>query len=409
MPSCWQLVSSSRLLVMPSLAEGLGMPILEAWALGTPAIASSTTSLGEIINDPEWTFDPLDTAAQSQLLHTLLTDDSALRRCIDFAGRRGPFFTWDVVAQRAVTHITDHAGAIAARTHGGASPRQRATVVVAAPEGDITNRAESVLAALRASYDCTVTGASWQGEDGDLAIDSKSSDAERSERLIFLMDDVRQAPNIARALESLAPAVVVAVLPTDGSRGLSTSPGIKDARYLYESHGFRNGQPSTWDYLMPLAARCLGVLVVPGTPEPMRPLRQRSGRVVGVQDADHLTPAIEEFHACLPPKPPAGLTPLTRSDCGREESPVPTRARIPRHHGLEDLAVPFWDPAGHLGAGSQSRGPLRHTHLPGVQVPRLPCDRQRRAWASWSRIGPISEIWATSRAGSSRRRETPCS
>jgi glycosyltransferase involved in cell wall biosynthesis len=62
-------------LVMPSLYEGFGYPPLEAMACGTPALASNTTSLGEIVGDAALTVDPTDVDAIAAALIRLLTDE----------------------------------------------------------------------------------------------------------------------------------------------------------------------------------------------------------------------------------------------------------------------------------------------------------------------------------------------
>ena len=100
-----RLYATSRVVVMPSLGEGLGLPVLEAWASGTPAVASSTTSLGELIASPEWVFDPLDTGEQASLLHLLLTDDGAWHLARAHGEARSVSFTWAKTAERAVQAI----------------------------------------------------------------------------------------------------------------------------------------------------------------------------------------------------------------------------------------------------------------------------------------------------------------
>ncbi len=86
---------------MPSLGEGLGLPVLEAWSLGTPAVASSTTSLGEIVGDPNFTFDPMDPSSQAVLLGHLLGEDKAWREASEFGRARLSEFTWTKTAERA--------------------------------------------------------------------------------------------------------------------------------------------------------------------------------------------------------------------------------------------------------------------------------------------------------------------
>src|SRR5262249_20247473 len=57
------IYTNARLLVMPSLYEGFGFPVLEGMAAGTPVIASNVTSLPEITGDAALLFDPHDVDA----------------------------------------------------------------------------------------------------------------------------------------------------------------------------------------------------------------------------------------------------------------------------------------------------------------------------------------------------------
>ena len=52
--------------VMPSSAEGFGLPVLESAACGTPALASATTALVEAAATALATFDPADTEAMAE-------------------------------------------------------------------------------------------------------------------------------------------------------------------------------------------------------------------------------------------------------------------------------------------------------------------------------------------------------
>lgn len=51
------------LFIFPSLAEGFGIPILEAFHFGTPLLAARTTSIPEVAGDAALFFDPSDVAA----------------------------------------------------------------------------------------------------------------------------------------------------------------------------------------------------------------------------------------------------------------------------------------------------------------------------------------------------------
>lgn len=65
------LYRSARALVYPSLAEGFGLPVLEAMACGTPVVASRATSLPEVVGTAGRLLDPLDTAAWTAVLAEL--------------------------------------------------------------------------------------------------------------------------------------------------------------------------------------------------------------------------------------------------------------------------------------------------------------------------------------------------
>lgn len=73
------LYRASDVLLMPSLAEGFGIPVLEAMAAGVPVVSSSAASLPEIGGDAALYFDPLNTEEMAAALQRAL-GDYALRR-----------------------------------------------------------------------------------------------------------------------------------------------------------------------------------------------------------------------------------------------------------------------------------------------------------------------------------------
>ncbi len=54
----YRLIRSAEFLIYPALAEGFGIPALEAMSLGKPVLASRSTSLPEVIEDAGIYFDP---------------------------------------------------------------------------------------------------------------------------------------------------------------------------------------------------------------------------------------------------------------------------------------------------------------------------------------------------------------
>lgn len=62
------LYRSAKLFVFPSLAEGFGLPPLEAMACGAPVIAARSTSIPEVLGDAAGWFAPGDVDALSEML-----------------------------------------------------------------------------------------------------------------------------------------------------------------------------------------------------------------------------------------------------------------------------------------------------------------------------------------------------
>jgi glycosyltransferase involved in cell wall biosynthesis len=92
------LYSEAVCLAYPSLYEGMGLPVLEAMACGTPVVTSTVSSLPEVAGDAALLVDPYDVPALAEALCRLL-DDSALRQTLTARGtRQAASFTWERAA-----------------------------------------------------------------------------------------------------------------------------------------------------------------------------------------------------------------------------------------------------------------------------------------------------------------------
>lgn len=93
------LMQAATALVFPSLSEGFGLPVLEAFASGLPVITSNTTSLPEVAGDAALLVDPRDTDAIHHALERML-DDAELRQRLGREGRcRARQFRWEATAR----------------------------------------------------------------------------------------------------------------------------------------------------------------------------------------------------------------------------------------------------------------------------------------------------------------------
>lgn len=92
------VMQKATALVQPSLYEGFGLPVLEAFAAGAPVITSNTTALPEVAGDAAVLVDPLDTAAIAEAMMKLLENEE-LAGSLRSRGRlRALEFSWDRTA-----------------------------------------------------------------------------------------------------------------------------------------------------------------------------------------------------------------------------------------------------------------------------------------------------------------------
>jgi glycosyltransferase involved in cell wall biosynthesis len=91
------LYRRSRAVLVPSLMEGFGIPVLEAMASGTPVIASNATSLPEVGGPAPAYFDPTDVAAMAATLKHALGDPNRQQRMIELGLTQANEFHPDTV------------------------------------------------------------------------------------------------------------------------------------------------------------------------------------------------------------------------------------------------------------------------------------------------------------------------
>jgi glycosyltransferase involved in cell wall biosynthesis len=96
------LYAGAAALVIPSLYEGFGLPVLEAMAAGTPVVASNTSSLPEVAAGAAFLVPPEDelalTAAIEDVLENRATADELRRNGLERARQ----FSWQRTAEETV-------------------------------------------------------------------------------------------------------------------------------------------------------------------------------------------------------------------------------------------------------------------------------------------------------------------
>ncbi len=97
------LYSAAQLFVMPSFEEGFGIPLLEAFAHGTPVVSSFAGALPEIGGDAALYFDPNNVNDMIAKIQKILTSQSLRNDLITKGRERLKKFSWDLMGNQTLT------------------------------------------------------------------------------------------------------------------------------------------------------------------------------------------------------------------------------------------------------------------------------------------------------------------
>jgi len=90
--------SSAIGLIVPSLYEGFGLPLIEAMACGCPVIASNCSSLPEVADSAALFFAPHDSLELARLMRRLITEPALRDELIRKGFKRVECFSWERAA-----------------------------------------------------------------------------------------------------------------------------------------------------------------------------------------------------------------------------------------------------------------------------------------------------------------------
>lgn len=99
------LYRRAELNLMPSLAEGFGLPVLESAACGTPAVASNRTALAEAAGHDLARFDPTDVDSIADSVAAAIDSPGRGAAILAVQQEIAGASTWDRVAARTVTAL----------------------------------------------------------------------------------------------------------------------------------------------------------------------------------------------------------------------------------------------------------------------------------------------------------------
>lgn len=94
------LMGGAEFLCFPTLYEGFGLPVLDAFACDTPVLTSHNSSIPEVAGEAAMYVDPTSTQAIAGAMATLLRDSSARRQLIEAGREQAQKFSWARCAEQ---------------------------------------------------------------------------------------------------------------------------------------------------------------------------------------------------------------------------------------------------------------------------------------------------------------------
>lgn len=93
------IYTAAGALIFPSLYEGFGIPVAEAFACGLPVVTSNTTSLPEVSMGAALEIDPLDTGGIAEAMRLIVSDEGLRSRCIAAGRQQAIVLAWPSAAR----------------------------------------------------------------------------------------------------------------------------------------------------------------------------------------------------------------------------------------------------------------------------------------------------------------------
>lgn len=90
-------------LLLPSLGEGFGLPVVEAMACGTPVVAFANSSIPEVAGDAAWLVPTNDLEAFVEAMRVLARNPEKRQELVARGLARARLFTWEKTAQSVLS------------------------------------------------------------------------------------------------------------------------------------------------------------------------------------------------------------------------------------------------------------------------------------------------------------------
>jgi glycosyltransferase involved in cell wall biosynthesis len=96
------LYNLAELLLFPSIAEGFGLPPVEAFACGCPVVVSNVCSLPEVVGEGGLLFSPYDVNGMVKGIKKILGDNNFRKELISKGFKQAKRFSWQECAQKTL-------------------------------------------------------------------------------------------------------------------------------------------------------------------------------------------------------------------------------------------------------------------------------------------------------------------
>ncbi|MGQ9846922.1 MAG: glycosyltransferase, partial [Bacteroidales bacterium] len=95
-----KLMGGATALILVSLFEGFGVPIVEAMQCGVPVIASNVSAMPEIADGAAILVNPLSVDEIAQAMLKIVDDENYRKSLIEKGLKRVKSFSWDISAKK---------------------------------------------------------------------------------------------------------------------------------------------------------------------------------------------------------------------------------------------------------------------------------------------------------------------
>jgi len=97
------LISGATALLLPSLYEGFGLPVVEAMQCGAPVLCSNTSSLPEVAGEAALLVDPTNVGELAQAMRRLLDDANLRQTLVERGYTQAQKFSWATCADKVLS------------------------------------------------------------------------------------------------------------------------------------------------------------------------------------------------------------------------------------------------------------------------------------------------------------------